>query len=120
MRKLLLSLGILLVLSGGAVYATQDIPRKRNICHKTESESHPWEAIQINNSAYDTHIAHGDFDYLGPITEHGKPTKGGNDWCEGHVPIPPVEDTPTPPVVTPPLTHIDLPPEQPFTNIVGK
>lgn len=64
---------------------------KVNICHKTGSASHPWEAINVDVKAFDgeghnDHTQHGDFLYSGPVDKNGHPTKEGNSWCG------PVED----------------------------
>lgn len=61
---------------------------KVNICHATGSENHPWEAIQIDNSALATHMGHGDFMYDGP-TKNGKPDDKDNkddNWCKNNAP----------------------------------
>lgn len=92
-RKLLLSLAALaLVLAPtaavGATGEGYDFPypsKKVNICHQTESESHPWVAIQVSKHAYDDHIEHGDFDYEGPLF-HGKPSRSGAEWCNNNQP----------------------------------
>lgn len=34
---------------------------KVDICHATASEQHPWEDIEVNSNAVDTHLSHGDF-----------------------------------------------------------
>lgn len=94
--KRLLVLGVIAPLVfGGVVLATQD-HEKENICHKTSSESHPWEAINIdvNNDNHDDHEE--DFPYEGPVKDNGKPTKDGNQWCEDNVPTPPEEEEPEP------------------------
>ena len=92
---------ILIILAIAAVYllavgigranATQE---KVNLCHRTGSESHPWEAI---NTA-DDHSGHEeDFLYEGPTKDNGKPTNDGNEWCEENAPVdeePPVEEEP--------------------------
>jgi len=70
--------------------ATKDEPKeeKVNICHATSSESNPWNAIQVNESAVQTHLdEHGDFYYEGAVDDKGKPVKeGGDEWCENNVP----------------------------------
>ena len=72
---------------------------KVNICHRTESERNPWEAIRINRSALDTHLDHGDFLYDGPTKDNGQPTRNGDEWCEENGPNEDGDDlspTPTP------------------------
>lgn len=61
---------------------------KVNICHQTGSQNHPWSAIQIDSSALQTHLGHGDFNYAGPLKQNGKPSNNGTEWCENHVPAP--------------------------------
>jgi len=61
---------------------------KVNICHRTGSESNPWNAKEISTSALETHLGHGDFLYDGPVKGNGKPTKDGDEWCENNVPQP--------------------------------
>lgn len=34
---------------------------KVDVCHQTESEKNPWEAINISENAVATHLEHGDF-----------------------------------------------------------
>lgn len=68
---------------------------KVNICHRTESESNPWNANNINTSALETHLGHGDFLYNGPVKDNGKPDnkdKQADQWCEGNVPHPELKD----------------------------
>lgn len=72
---------------------------KVNICHRTESESNPWEAIQIDEDALDTHLGHGDFLYDGPLKENGKPNnkdKQADEWCEENEPDDGEEPSPSP------------------------
>ena len=73
----------LLLCLAGTVSAKED---KVSICHKTASEKNPWEAINIDVSAMQTHFQHGDFMYTGP-TDKGKPTKDGDTWCGNNVPV---------------------------------
>jgi hypothetical protein len=54
---------------------------KINICHATNSNSNPWEAIEISESAWSTHEGHGDFLYTGPVGNNGNPAKEGDAWC---------------------------------------
>lgn len=100
------------------VYATQ--VAKVNICHATSSESHPWEAIRIDMSAWPAHQQnHGDFLYGGPTKQNGHPVdaKGQDDaWCEANAPVDEPEEEPeqepekepetpvTPTVVVTPVT----------------
>ena len=65
---------------------TDDENHKVNICHATESQNNPWNAISIDESALQTHLGHGDFAYAGP-TDDGKP-KHGDEWCGDHAPKP--------------------------------
>lgn len=60
-----------------------DIP-KINICHATNSQNNPWDAIPINQSAWSTHEGHGDFLYAGPVKQNGQPNDAQNQddaWC---------------------------------------
>lgn len=130
MKRYILAIVILTLSLGGVAFAT---PKHEsvNICHKTGSESHPWEAIQIDSDALETHLGHGDFLYNGAVKDNGKPTKGGNAWCGDvdedpetppEVPpvVPPVTPSTTPsttetPVTTPKVeTHMDEPVMVPF------
>lgn len=59
---------------------------KVNICHRTGSVTHPFEAINVNEHAFDgegdnDHTQHGDFLYFGPVDSNGHPTHAGNSWC---------------------------------------
>src|SRR3990167_4398972 len=74
---------------------------KINICHRTGSQSHPFEAINIDESAFDgegknDHTQHEDFLYHGPIDKNGHPTKEGNSWCGGPSPSPSPLPSPSP------------------------
>lgn len=74
---------------------------KVNICHRTGSHSHPWEAIRVDSSAFDgqgtnDHTQHGDFLYGGPVKHNGHPTKDGNSWCEEHISQPSPSPAPSP------------------------
>ena len=74
---------------------------KINICHRTGSQSHPFEAINIDESAFDgegknDHTQHGDFLYHGPLDKNGHPTKEGNSWCGGPLPSPTPSPSPSP------------------------
>ncbi|NBU33627.1 hypothetical protein EBS40_03275 [bacterium] len=52
---------------------------KINICHATESEKNPYEALNVSvHSSHDNHVL--DFAYTGPLHD-GKPDKDGDDWC---------------------------------------
>lgn len=108
MKQLLIKAGIalsLLGLIGGVAYASvvnNDNQDKINICHKTDSTKNPFIAIQIDKSALQTHLDHGDFKYLGLTDDKGKPVKGGSDWCNDPDNQPKPE---TPPVVTNPPTN---------------
>lgn len=66
--------------------------KKQNLCHKTSSDTNPWEAISVsdNNHTHDGHAA--DFPYTGPTKDNGQPTKEGDAWCEDNAP--PKQDTP--------------------------
>src|SRR3990170_9137119 len=73
---------------------------KINICHRTGSQSHPFEAINIDESAFDgegknDHTQHGDFLYHGPLDKNGHPTKEGNSWCGGPSPSPDPSPSPS-------------------------
>lgn len=124
MKRLLVLAVIAPLVVGGVAVATQEEHIKVNICHATSSESHPWEAIQIDDDAYDEHISlHGDFDYDGELKDNGKPTKDGNEWCEDNAPEPPEEEpeeeTPveeTPPVEEVPALEAPAVPEQPVVT----
>lgn len=76
------------------VFATQN--PKVNICHQTESENHPYNAIRVDDDGHwNGHDEHeGDFLYEGPVRENGHPTRNGDEWCEENVPE--EEPTPTP------------------------
>lgn len=94
---------------GGVALATATQEDQKNVCHKTASEEHPWEAIRIDSSAYSTHIGHGDFDYLGPTKDNGHPNDAQDQddaWCEENAPD---EDTPT---VNPPTDDPDTPADE--------
>jgi len=74
---------------------------KINICHRTGSNSHPVEAINVDRHAFDgegnnDHTQHGDFPYAGPIDKNGHPTKEGNQWCEGKIATPTATATSVP------------------------
>ena len=62
--------------------------QKINICHKTDSESNPYEAKQVDDNGY--LAGHpDDFLYEGPTKEDGKPDnkdKQADKWCKDHVP----------------------------------
>ena len=74
---------------------------KENICHKTSSQSHPWEAVNVNIGSHSNHLE--DFPYNGPLKDNGKPTNDGDEWCEENVPHNGITPTPTPtPSPTPP------------------
>ena len=53
------------------------------ICHGTESEVNPWNAIEVDESAVSTHLSHGDFLYEGPVGDGGKLS---DDWCDEYAP----------------------------------
>ena len=61
---------------------------KINICHKTQSEHNPYNAIRVDDDGYwNGHNEHeGDFLYEGPVRENGHPTRDGDEWCEENVP----------------------------------
>ncbi len=62
---------------------------KINICHNTSSAQNPWEAIRIDDSAWETHQTHHDFIYSGPIKPNGHPDDSQNKdgiWCNENVP----------------------------------
>lgn len=74
---------------------------KVNICHRTGSQSHPFEAINVDESAFDgegknDHTLHEDFLYHGPLDKNGHPTKEGNSWCGGPSPSPSPIPSPIP------------------------
>ncbi len=62
-------------------------PNPNNICHKTNSEAHPWNALSvpINNHVHDSHDA--DYPYAGPVSANGHPDKTGETWCANNVPV---------------------------------
>src|SRR3990172_12770078 len=102
MRKVIffLSLLTLFFFAGfsltGSTSARQDGPDptprpKVNICHATSSESHPYEAKQVDDDGdWHGHQSHpGDFLYFGPTKEDGKPDNEdhqADEWCENNVP----------------------------------
>lgn len=62
---------------------------KVNVCHTTDSQENPWNAIEINESALQSHLDHGDFLYEGPVKDNGKPNNGdgqADQWCENNAP----------------------------------
>ncbi len=59
---------------------------KINICHKSGPMN--WGAIQIPQSSWLAHQAHGDFLYNGPVGADGKPTGDGDSWCANNLPPP--------------------------------
>ena len=66
-----------------ASFASAQTPAKFDVCHKTGDT---WNYLDTPDlSAYDSHIAHGDFDYAGPLDENGN---GSNAWCNENVPEP--------------------------------
>lgn len=69
-----------------------------NICHQTNSENNPWQAIRIDTSAWPQHEEHGDYrPYEGPMKDNGHPDNFNNwadDWCADNSGDP--EPTPTP------------------------
>ena len=76
---------------------------KVNICHNTGSETHPVEAINVDEHAFDgegenDHTQHGDFEYGGPVDKNGHPATEGDQWCEDQIvePSPSPTSTPTP------------------------
>ena len=101
---------IVIMASGFNVLATNGShgrEHKVNICHKTGSQSHPFEAINVDESAFDgegknDHTQHQDFLYHGPQDKNGHPTKEGNSWCQGPSPSPVPSPSPSPsPSATP-------------------
>ena len=90
--------------SGFNVLATNgshDREHKVNICHRTGSQSHPYEAINVDESAFDgadknDHTQHQDFLYHGPLDKNGHPTKESNSWCGGPSPSPVPLSSPSP------------------------
>ncbi len=77
----------------GVVVSGDEI-KKINICHLTASENNPWEAIRINESAWDggpDHEGHGDYLYNGPVNpQNQQPTKPDGDiWCGENDPTEP-------------------------------
>lgn len=97
MKGLVIALSILM-LAGWVNVASATQAAKVNLCHQTSSEQHPWEAIQVDMSAWQTHVdQHGDFLYAGPVKDNGKPTKDGNQWCADNVPQPEEPEEPTEP-----------------------
>lgn len=82
MKKLILLAVILLAFSGVTVASATRT--KINICHYTESQERSLVAIQIDDSALQTHLAHGDFIYGGDL-HHGKPKDKG--WCKNNEPV---------------------------------
>lgn len=94
-------------------YATAPVEApKRNICHKTSSPTHPWEAIRIDEASWPTHQTHGDFNYSGPLKQNGHPddAHGADDtWCGQNSPEPPESppNTPTTPQTTDTPTQVE-------------
>lgn len=87
---------------------------KVNLCHKTDSETNPWVAQQVNANEVQSHLGNGDFLYFGPLKSNGQPNnedKQADNWCKNHVP----ETTPTPtPTATPTATPSATPTTKPF------
>ena len=57
-----------------------------NVCHKTGSEAHPWNAISVpaNNHVHEGHAE--DYPYAGPVDKNGHPQPQiGEQWCAEHV-----------------------------------
>ncbi len=84
----------------------EDDEKKVNICHITGSVNNPFEAIRVNESAFDgvgqnDHTQHGDFLYNGPVNpQNDQPLKPeGDEWCE-NPPTPTPSATPTPSTTT--------------------
>ncbi|MFA5722391.1 MAG: peptidoglycan-binding domain-containing protein [Candidatus Paceibacterota bacterium] len=71
---------------------------KISICHKTSSEKNPWNAIRISTSAWEAHLAHGDFEYEGTDRV---PSKAADQWCAKHVPFTTTTTTSTTTTVPP-------------------
>lgn len=59
MKKILAISTIVLLASFGVAFAGGT---KVSLCHVTSSETNEFQVISISDSAYDTHIAHGDSD----------------------------------------------------------
>src|SRR3990167_2621357 len=81
---------------------------KINICHATESESNPYEAIRVaDDGNWNGHEDHeGDFLYQGPVDDKNRPDKEeGDQWCEDNQPK---DEEPTP-EATPPAQLTDEP-----------
>lgn len=57
-----------------------------NLCHKTHSAAHPWNALSVpdNNHTHENHTQ--DYAYNGPLNAQGHPDKTGEQWCADHVP----------------------------------
>ena len=70
---------MVLVLAPLQVIAQEEVQNKVKICHKTESEQNPWNAIEVSSNAVEAHLEHGDFLYEGtaPLSDA---------WCEEHAP----------------------------------
>lgn len=89
----------------GVALATKDYTPKPkiNVCHKTSSETNPYNAIRVAEEGY-LNGHPDDFLYTGPVDDKGKPDKeAGDKWCEDNVPQPPVV-TPVPDPTPAPTT----------------
>lgn len=80
MKRLLFIVPVLLLLIGGIAFASQE--DKVALCHKTDSESHPFIVQLVNANEVQSHEANGDFLYNGPTDKNGHPDpKAGPEWC---------------------------------------
>lgn len=89
-RKFLSTSGIKTYHDYAALDFSFEDSHKMNICHNTASPTNPWNAINIDSSAWPTHqTLHHDFLYNGPLKPNGHPDNSGGRsdiWCNNNVP----------------------------------
>ncbi len=56
--------------------ANEEKENKATVCHKTGSDSHPWEQIEVSENALKAHVDHGDI--IGNCPEESKGDDGDN------------------------------------------
>ncbi len=95
MKKLLIPIIVGGLLASGGALAVNITHESVNVCHKTNSEHNPYEAIQVDENGY-LNGHPNDFLYLGPLSENGHPAKDADDWCKDNVPVPPTPPAPVP------------------------